>query len=338
MNKTILITGCSGLIGYNFTNWIKKNKKEYHIIGIDDLSGSYSECIPEEIEFHQINLLNYSEVENIFKSKNIIYIYHFAAYATEGLSPFIRKYNYNNNLLVTTNLVNLAIKYNVKRFVFTSSMAVYGKGDNQLPFTEETPRIPIDPYGIAKYACEMDIHVASQQHNLEYCIIRPHNVYGIGQNIWDMYRNVLGIWMYKLINNEAITIYGTGEQKRAFSYIDDILEPLYKAAIDPRAKNQTINLGGTIEYTINDAAKVMGEVYNETKKDKLSIIYLEPRHEVKNAWTSYTKSIELLDFEMKTSLKEGIRKMWTWAQQQPNRKRKKWTNYELEKGIYSYWK
>ena len=102
-------------------------------------------------------------------------------------------------------------------------MATYGNGNGEIPFTEETPQIPIDPYGVAKLACEMDIKIAGEQHRLDWCIIRPHNVYGDKQNIWDVYRNVLGIWMYQLLNNEDITIYGDGTQTRAFSHIDDIL-------------------------------------------------------------------------------------------------------------------
>ena len=128
-----------------------------------------------------------------------------AAYAAEGLNPFIRKFNYENNLLATANIINECINNNVKRLVFTSTMAVYGYGDNNPPFGEEVVPAPIDPYGIAKYGCELDIQVAGDQHGLDWCIIRPHNVYGINQNLWDKYRNVLGIWMYQKINNIPMT-------------------------------------------------------------------------------------------------------------------------------------
>ena len=333
----ILITGIAGLLGSKLAEYILNEKKEIvsQVIGIDDLSGGYLDNIPkhDKLEFFEISLLDYEDVERIYKKYKPDILFHFAAYAAEGLSPFIRKFNYNNNLLATTNLINMSIKYHTKRFVFTSSMASYGRGNNILPFTEETPQVPIDPYGIAKLACEMDLKVASEQHGLEYCIIRPHNVFGKNQNIWDKYRNVLGIWMYQILNNKPITIYGDGSQTRAFSYIDDMLEPLWKSGVDERAKNECINLGGKIEYTINEAANILQKITNYN-----NIVYKESRHEVKHAYSSYEKSEKLLDFEMKTSLEEGLIKMWEWAKQQPNRKQMIWQEYELEEGIYSFWK
>lgn len=334
-NKCILITGCCGLIGKNFCEYILKNKPNYDIIGIDDLSGSYEEYIPTGIQFYKLNLLEYENVENIFNNNNIEVCFHFSAYAAECLSPYIRKYNYMNNLLCTTHLINCAIKYKVKRFVFTSSMATYGRSDGKLPFTEDSPQYPIDPYGIAKLAAEMDLKCANVDHNLEYCIIRPHNVYGCGQNIWDKYRNVLGIWMYQILNNLDITVYGDGEQTRAFTFIDDILEPLWKAGFDNRAKNQCINLGGKVEISLNEAAITLLKVteYNQNK-----IKHLEPRKEVKHAYCSYQKSVDLLDYEMKTDLETGIQKMWEWAKKQPMKQRFFWGDkYELIEGIYSYW-
>jgi len=141
MTVTILITGVAGLIGNNFVRWLLENIKTIKIIGIDSLEGGYKEYVCHDIDFYKFDLLDYTLVEYIFKKYKIDLIYHFAAYAAEGLSPFIRKYNYNNNLLCTTNLVNMSIKYKIKRFIFTSSMAVYGKG--KAPFSEENKPNPI---------------------------------------------------------------------------------------------------------------------------------------------------------------------------------------------------
>ena len=213
-------------------------------------------------------------------------------------------------------------------------MATYGYGNNDgKPFTEETLQKPIDPYGIAKLACEMDIKVASEQHGLEYCIIRPHNVYGKNQNIWDRYRNVLGIWMYQILHDEDLTIYGAGEQTRAFSYIDDMLEPLWNAIITEKAKNQEINLGGFYELPLIKVAQLLIKI---TGKGKIK--FLEGRHEVKHAYCSYQKSIDYLDFKMNVQIEEGLTEMWKWAQKQPDKERIKWKKYELDKGMYSFWK
>ena len=331
MSKTVLITGVAGLLGSRLADWIIDNQPDTKVIGVDDLSGGFEENINPKVDFWQMNLIEHP-IENIFEVNNIDYVFHFAAYAAEGLSPFIRTYNYDNNLKATARLVNECIKNDVKRLVFTSTLAVYGQGNGGI-FDETQQQAPIDPYGVAKYACEMDIQIAGEQHGLDWTIIRPHNVYGIKQNIWDKYRNVLGIWMFQHLNGMDMTIFGDGEQTRAFSYIDDALEPLWNAAIRPEACCQIINLGGIKEISINEAAQTLQEVIGDSK-----LTYLEARHEVKHSIPTFQKSIDILGFEHKTDLKEGLIEMWKWAQQQPMRERFVWPSYELEKGIYSFWK
>jgi UDP-glucose 4-epimerase len=259
-------------------------------------------------------------------------VYHLAAYAAEGLSPFIRSYNYQNNLVATSRIINECILHDVKRLIFTSTMAVYGHGNGNI-FDETQVPCPVDPYGIAKYACEMDIKVAGEQHGLDWCIVRPHNVYGVKQNIWDKYRNVLGIWMYQHMNGEPMTIFGDGMQKRAFSYVDDCLEPLWKTSQQDNCSKQIINLGGTVHYTINEANEILKNVIKGGET-----IYKEQRHEVKNAVPTWQKSVYLLNYRDKTYLHDGLVKMWKWAQKQPKRERFVWENYEISKGIYEFWK
>lgn len=332
IKKNVLITGVAGLIGSRMADWIIENT-EYNVIGVDDLSGGYRENVNSEVDFFKLNLVTDTEqLKEIFELYDIEYIYHFAAYAAEGLSPFIRGYNYKNNIVATAHIINNSITHNVKRLIFTSTMAVYGHGYGDIFDEDQIPK-PIDPYGIAKYGCEMDIQIAGEQHGLDWCIIRPHNVYGVNQNIWDKYRNVLGIWMYQNLSGEPLSIFGDGEQTRAFSYIDDSLEPLWNAAIRNEASREIINLGGIKEYTINQAAQTLIEVMGGG-----DIIHFEQRHEVKYCVPTYQKSVDLLDFKHNTDLKEGLTNMWEWAKKQPNRERFVWENYELEKGIYSYWK
>jgi UDP-glucose 4-epimerase len=329
MGNKVLVTGVAGLLGSRMAQWIIDNT-DYKVVGMDDLSGGYKEHIPKEVDFWQMDLVTHP-IENCFEAHDFDHVFHFAAYAAEGLSPFIRSYNYQNNLVATSKIINNCINHNIKRLVFTSTMAVYGHGTP--PFDEEHLPQPIDPYGIAKYACEMDIKVAGEQHGLDWCIIRPHNVYGINQNIWDKYRNVLGIWMYQYMNNEPMTIFGDGEQIRSFSFIDDTLESMWKAATQPEASKEIFNVGGTTHISINEANQVLRDVIGDGEK-----VHLEKRHEVKDAIPSYEKSVRILGYEDKTSLYDGLKQMWDWAQKQPHRKRFKWEKYEVEKGIYSYWK
>ena len=331
-NKTILITGVAGLLGSRLADWIIENQPDYQVIGIDDLSGGYQENVNPKVKFIEANLINKVTLAQTFEKYKPNYVFHFAAYAAEGLSPFIRTYNYDNNLKATAAIVNECIKHDVKRLVFTSTLAVYGHGYGGIFDENQVPK-PIDPYGVAKYACEMDIQIAGDQHGLDWCIIRPHNVYGVKQNIWDKYRNVLGIWMYQHLNSEPMTIFGDGTQTRAFSYIDDNLEPLWKSAVLPEASKQIINLGGIEEISITEACKTLQEVIGGGE-----IIYKEARHEVKHSIPTWQKSIDILGYEYKTDLKKGLTEMWNWAQAQPKREQFVWDSYELDKGIYSFWK
>jgi len=326
----VLITGVAGLLGSRMADWIVDNT-EHTVIGIDDLSGGYEECVNKKVMFYKMNLNDSHLLSKIFLLEKPDIVYHFAAYAAECLSPFIRNYNYTNNVVCTANIINECIKHDVKRLVFTSSMAVYGEAEP--PFKESYTPNPKDCYGVAKYACEMDIQIAGEQHNLDWCILRPHNVYGIKQNIWDKYRNVLGIWMCQYMSGNDLTIFGDGEQTRAFSYIDDCLEPMWKAGTDSRASKQIINIGGTKEYTIKSAANLLLNIMG-----KGNVVHLEPRHEVKHAYSSHEKSIELLDYKDITPFEEGLKNMWEWAQKQPDKEIFIWDKYELDKGIYEYWK
>ena len=329
----VLITGVAGLLGSRLADWIIENKPEVEVWGFDDLSGGYLENVNPKVNFLNINLVTDSDyINDVFDDQKFDYVFHFAAYAAEGLSPFIRTYNYDNNLRATALIVNECIKNNIQRLVFTSTLAVYGYQDGNVFDENQVPK-PIDPYGVAKYGCEMDIQIAGEQHGLDWCIIRPHNVYGVKQNIWDKYRNVLGIWMFQHLNGEPMTIFGDGEQTRAFSFIDDSIEPLWNSAVLPKASKQIINLGGTKEISINEASSVLMKVIGDGSR-----VYLEERHEVKHSIPTYQKSIDILGFEHKTDLEEGLTKMWEWAKQQPKRKRFVWPFYELDKGIYSYWK
>lgn len=327
----ILITGVAGLLGSRLADYIVEKIPHDLLVGIDNLSGGYKENVNKDVTFYKIDIENQDEIRLLFNSYNFDYVFHFAAYAAEGLSPFIRNYNYTNNLLATANIVNGCIKHNVKRLVFTSTMAVYGK--NIPPFREDYIPAPIDPYGIAKAACEADIKVAGEQHGLDWCIIRPHNVYGAKQNIWDKYRNVLGIWMYQRLNGLPLTIYGDGQQTRAFSYIDDCLPYLADSITNPLYSKQILNMGGDDYVTIEQACDQLIEITGGGEKQ-----FLQPRHEVKEAWVTHDKIKNLVGFKHPTSLKDGLTKMWNWALTQPIRERKLWMYYEIDKNIYDFWK
>lgn len=334
MPTTYLVTGCAGLIGSHLCDYLLA-LPDAVVVGIDNLSGGLRDNVPAGVVFHQLDLATQLDaVSAVFAAANPRYVFHLAAYAAEGLSPFIRVYNYTNNVVAAAHLITQAIKHGVARFVFTSSMAVYG--DAPAPFDEATPPAPIDPYGIAKFAVELDLKVAAAQHGLEYCILRPHNVVGERVNYTDPYRNVLAIWANQLLRGEPISVYGDGSQTRAFTYVGDITACLHAAAVAPAAKNATVNLGGIVPVTIRDAAEAFARL---VAADGIEgrVAYLPARHEAKHAYTTWARSVALLGFEHKTSLDDILRKLWAWRKVQPARPLKVWDAYELDVGMYPFW-
>jgi UDP-glucose 4-epimerase len=326
----VLITGIAGLLGANFSRYLLD--KGYKVVGIDDLSGGYEDSVPKDATFYKLDLTDQKKVDEIFNAEKPDYVFHFAAYAAEGLSPFIRNYNYTNNVLASTNVINACVNHDVKKIIFTSSMAVYGVGNP--PFTEEQLPTPEDPYGIAKYAVEMDLKLAHEMFGLRYSIVRPHNVVGIYQNIWDRYRNVIGIWIRKAMNGEPLSIFGDGTQVRAFSDIKFYLEPFEK--LMDSYDGEIFNIGADKHYTINEAADTVIGVAKELGINATKV-HLEKRNEVHTAYCDHTKAHKLLSFEDKTDLRETVMKMFKWAMEQPNRPTKS-MNYEIEKNMYSFWK
>src|SRR6185437_11966042 len=254
------VTGGAGFIGSHVAKHCLDAGHE--VVGLDDLSGGVREHVPEGAVFVEGSINDAVLVARLFDEYEFDYVYHLAAYAAEGLSHFIRRFNYTNNVVGSVTLINEAVKHDVKCFVFTSSIAVYGAG--QVPMTEDMAPLPEDPYGIAKYAVEMDLRAAHAMFGLNSVVFRPHNVYGEHQNLGDRYRNVIGIFMNQIMNDQPLTIFGDGNQTRAFSYIDDVAPQIARSVSTPAAFNQVINVGADTPYSVNQLASVVGHAFGVT--------------------------------------------------------------------------
>ncbi len=302
---TSLVTGGAGFMGSHVAEWLVK--KGHSVYVLDDLSGGFVSNVPSSATFIQGSILDTDLIARIFDTYNFDYVYHLAAYAAEGLSHFIKRFNYNNNLIGSINLINAAVNHDVKCFVFTSSIAVYGAG--QSPMTEDMVPVPEDSYGIAKLAVEQELRVTHEMFGLDYVIFRPHNVYGERQNIGDRYRNVVGIFMNQLLRGEPMTIFGDGTQQRAFSHIDDVA-PIIAHCIDyPGARNQVFNVGADIPYTVNELADAVAHAMGKQRR----VTHLDARNEVKIAFSDHSKAAGVFRSSPKVDLADGLRRMAEWV-------------------------
>ncbi|HET6254600.1 MAG TPA: NAD-dependent epimerase/dehydratase family protein [Puia sp.] len=326
---TSLVTGGAGFIGSH----VAKNclRLGHHVIVLDDLSGGFQINVPDGAAFVQGSLEDEELLDDLFKRYRFDYIYHLAAYAAEGLSHFIRCYNYNTNLIGSAKLINKAIEHHVKCFVFTSSIAVYGR--NQLPMREDMTPMPEDPYGIAKYAVELDLNSANLIFGLNSIIFRPHNVYGENQNIGDKYRNVIGIFMNQIMKKEEITIFGDGEQTRAFSYIGDVAPIIAKSVNFPAAYNKTFNIGASKPYSVNCLAHLIAQEFGTIA----SIRHEKPRIEAQHAFSDHVKAKSYFGEIGETSIQEGIRLMANWAKSVGAKSSKKFKKIEVMENLPEIW-
>ena len=329
MQFTSLVTGGAGFIGSHVAHHLLK--QDHQVIVLDDLSGGFKENIPKDAIFIEGSITDTQLIETIFTKYKFDYVYHLAAYAAEGLSHFIRKYNYENNLIGSINLINASVNHDIKCFIFTSSIAVYGT--QELPLKESQKPQPEDPYGIAKYAVEQDLENAHQMFGLDYIIFRPHNVYGLGQNIGDKYRNVVGIFMNQILKGEALTIFGDGQQTRAFTYIDNVAPYIASSYAFEKAKNQTFNLGSDKQNTVEELAQ---EVQKAMQR-KTSIRFLDQREEVVHAYSDHTKFKAVFNPKPTMSLAEGIAKTAAWVKQHGARESSTFDNIEIKKNLPKSW-
>lgn len=312
----ILVTGAAGFMGYHLLKHLTKEGNQ--VIGLDNFSIGNNKH-PSTID---LDLTHKDSIDYFMKAQRFDVLYHLAAWAHEGLSQFSPIRITENNYFAYLNVLTPFIKYGGKHVVLTSSMSVYG--DQEPPFNEKMERKPMDVYAVAKTSMERVTEILSKVHGFRYSIVRPHNVYGPGQVMSDPYRNVVAIFINKTLKNEPFYIYGDGKQKRAFSYIDDVIPYLAKA-VDYHG--EIINIGPLEEYSINKLGSEVLRAFNST----LVPIHVEDRPlEVKNAWCTNDKAQKLLGYKTTVPLREGITRMVAWAKTVGPQETKYLDNLELE--------
>ena len=331
MKKTSLVTGGAGFIGAHLVNELLRDDN-HQVVVLDDTSGGFLENVNPNATFIDGSILDVALINQLCEQYQFDYIYHLAAYAAEGLSHFIKRFNYQNNLIGSVNLINAAVNYDVKRFVFTSSIAVYGA--NQLPMHEALTPMPEDSYGIAKYAVEQELVAAKRLFDLDYTIFRPHNVYGELQNIGDKYRNVIGIFMNKIMRDEPLFIFGDGEQTRAFTHIADVAPHIAQSVDIPETSCEIFNVGSDKHVSVNELADL---VMTAMEKEG-QVRYLQEREEVKHAYCTHEKFHKVFQTTSQVALPEGLGRMAAWAKSVGPRASTLFTDIEIRKNLPEGWK
>ena len=304
MSKKILITGVAGFLGSHLAD--KLIELGHKVIGVDNMIGGYEDNIPKLVEFHKIDCCDLNKVKEITKDVDVVY--HCAATAHEGLSVFSPYEISKNNYLASISVFTAAISAKVKRIIFCSSMARYG--DLKTPFTEDMLPKPVDPYAISKVAAEDVLKNLCELNNIEWVIAVPHNIIGPRQRYDDPFRNVVSIMLNRMLQNKAPIIYGDGNQKRCFSYIDDCLKCLLPMMDQKNLNKEIINIGPDEEFvTINKIAEICSNITGFNNKP----IYKKDRpREVKHALCSSDKARNLLNYKTTTLLQTGIEKTYEY--------------------------
>jgi UDP-glucose 4-epimerase len=328
---SVLVTGGAGFIGSHVARHLVDAGQD--VVVLDDLSGGYEENVAAGANLVTGSVVDPELVEELFREHEFSHVFHLAAYAAEGLSHFIRRFNYTNNVLGSVNLLNAAVRAEtVERFVFTSSIAVYGAA--QTPMTEDTVPEPEDPYGIGKYAVELDLRAAQRMFGLDYTIFRPHNVYGEQQNVADPYRNVIGIFINQLLSDRPLTIFGDGLQTRAFTHIDDVAPVIARSIEVPQSANEVFNVGADTPYTVLDLAHTVARAFDVADPE---IEFLPAREEVVHAFSDHAKLHHVFGQEPTVSLEEGLHRMADWAREIGVREPVRFESVEVLRNLPPSW-
>jgi len=326
-----LVTGGAGFIGSHVVDHLIQMGNK--VIVLDDLSGGYLENVNKKAIFIEGSICDNILVDDVFKKYKFDYVFHLAAYAAEGLSHFIKRFNYTNNVIGSVNLINASINIGtVKCFIFTSSIAVYG--ENQTPMLESMEPLPQDPYGIAKYAVELDLKETSEMFNVPYIIFRPHNVFGERQNIADKYRNVLGIFINQAMKNEPFTLFGDGTQTRSFSYIKNIAKTIAESYSFPKAYNEIFNIGDSKPISVMNIGDIIARKMNVKPEYK----FLDERKEVKHAFSSHEKVHKYFGSSNEIGIEEGLDRMINWALKKGSQCLTSFEGIEVTKNLPKSWK
>lgn len=295
----IIVTGGAGFIGSHLVNRLLK--KDYAVLVIDNLSNGTLNNMNLKAEFENIDVRNTEKIFSCFKTFSPNYVFHLAAIMSKPIQ-YSREIE-EVNLLGTINVLDASINSKVKKFVFSSSAAVYGDTIN-LPIKENYKVMPKNSYGISKIGAENYILLYSRNFGLSYAILRYSNVYGPGQR-FDNGGGVVSIFCKKIKNLEQIEIYGDGNQTRDFVYVEDLVRANLSTMI--YQNNFVSNVSSGKETKIVELANMIQKVSG----NNVQIILKPTRHgEIIKSCLDNTFIEKEIGWKPITTLEQGINKTY----------------------------
>ncbi len=305
--KKILVAGGAGFIGSHVAQELEKRGHQVRVF--DNFVGGKQnlECFGSGIEVVEGDCCKAKDCRKGVKGCDAVF--HLAAHAAEGQSVFIPAFNAETNILGSIRMLSEAINEGISDFVFTSSIATYGKPE-KVPIKETAPLNADDPYAITKKAFEDYLRVYHELGQITPYIVRFFNVYGPRQRMDDPYRGVVPIFINKCLKGENPVIFGDGLQKRAFTYISDVVEPICDIVGNKKLVNNPINIGTEEVHTVKELA----EMTIEQMGVDLEVEFVSKRtSDVKVTYCDTSKAKELLGYQAKVSMEKGLEKTIVWA-------------------------
>lgn len=327
---TALVTGGAGFIGSHVVDELLRTGRK--VVVLDDFSGGFARNVDARATIVQGTIVDHQFVERTFQAHPIRHVYHLAAYAAEGLSHFIRRFNYETNVIGSMNLINAAVRHEAECFVFASSAAVYGERDGLC--RESDAPSPVDPYGIAKSAVEQDLRTATRIFGMKHIIFRPHNVYGERQNLADPYRNVIGIFMRQVLSGSPCTLFGDGAQTREFSHVADVAPVIARSVECAAASNQTFNIGASQSCSVRELADRIQRAFGR----QVGVEHLPPRVEAVHVRCDHARTREVFGADAAVGLDQGIERMAHWARSITLALPRRCAEIEIERNLPPSWR
>ncbi len=298
----ILVTGGCGFIGSHITDaYIKRGHK---VFVIDNLSTGQLDNLNPRAKLIKDDIRN-EKIEKIFKKEKFDIINHHAAQINVRKSVEDPLYDARVNIIGSINLLRLAAKYHIKRFIFASSGGVVYGEPATYPISEDFPYNPLSPYGVSKMAVEQYILNFANLYGFDYVILRYSNVYGPRQ-IAKSEAGVISIFINQILNGEKCYIFGDGRQMRDYVYVDDVVEANILALECPP---DILNIGTGIATSVNELIDVLSAV---TAED-VTYEHTSPRpgEVFKNVLDS-SKAYKRIGWKPRTNLKQGILKTFEY--------------------------